>query len=251
MTEKIFFKNSKGDKLYGILSLVDKERSIVILCHGRTSSKNSPSILALEKKLNANKISTFRFDFYGHGESDGKFEDATVSEAADDISNAIKLLKKQGHKKIGLVGSSFGGAASILAASKSDDLSFLVLRAPVSDYYEKILSEKKRYPLEEWKKKRFIYHRNMKGKKFLLNYSFFEDIVSRKSYEIVKKIKIPVLIVHGDKDEQVPLSQSKKSAKLIKKCKLKIIKGADHIFSKPEHFNKVIEVVSDFIIKHS
>ncbi len=251
MNEKIFFKNSKGDRLCGILSLVDKERSIVILCHGRTSSKNSHSILALEKKLNANDISTFRFDFYGHGESDGKFEDATVSEAADDILKAIKLLKKQGHKKIGLRGSSFGGAASILAASQSDDLCFLVLIAPVSDYYGKISSERTKYPISKWKKKGFIDYINMKGKKFIVNYSFFEDICSIKSYEVVKKIKIPTLIIHGDKDKEVTLSQSKKSAKLIKKCKLKIIKGADHIFSKPEHFNKVIKIVSDFIIKHS
>jgi len=77
MKEKLFFKNSKGNKLCGILSSVNKDR-IIILCHGFSSNKDTQTFPILEKIFNKN-ISTFRFDFYGHGESEGKFEDITVS----------------------------------------------------------------------------------------------------------------------------------------------------------------------------
>lgn len=252
MQEKLFFENTKGSKLCGILSdsTSDKSRPIIILCHGFTTSKNGSSYIELEKILNKNKISTFRFDFFGHGESEGKFEDITISEAVDDILNAIKFLKSKGYFKIGLVGSSFGGMAGLLAASKTD-LFVLALKSPVSDYLGKLLAEKNRYPVETWKEKGFTYHINSKGKKFRLNYSFFEDAGKVSGYEAAKKIKIPTLIVHGDKDKSVPVEQSKKIASLIKNCRLEIIKGCDHKYSKLEDFKKMLDLISSFIIENS
>jgi len=83
-----------------------------------------------------------------------------------------------------------------------------------------------------------------------LNYSFFEDAKNNNGYEAAKKIKIPTLIVHGDKDESVPVEQSIKTAKLIENCKLEIIKGSDHYYSKPEDFDKMIKLVVDFIVEN-
>ncbi|MBI2129769.1 alpha/beta fold hydrolase [Candidatus Woesearchaeota archaeon] len=253
MQEKLFFENSKGNKLCGILSnpTASKDRPIIILCHGFSSSKDSKTFVELEKILNEKGISTFRFDFYGHGESEGKFEDVTISEAVDDVLNAIKFLKQKGYKKIGLMGSSFGGMASLLAASKTNDLYVLALKSPVSDYLREIIAQISKYPLNVWKKQGFIYYTNSKGNKFRLNYSFFEDAKTVSGYEAAKKIKIPTLIVHGDKDESVPIEQSIKTAKLIKNCKLEIIKGADHRYTNPEHFEKMLSLVSGFIIENS
>src|SRR3989344_1347443 len=115
MMEKLFFNNAKGNKLCGILSNTGCEKDkIVILCHGFSSSKDSRTYVELEKIFNNKGLAIFRFDFYGHGESEGKFEDITLSEAAHDIEQAFSFLWKKGYKKIYLVGSSFGGAASVL-----------------------------------------------------------------------------------------------------------------------------------------
>lgn len=253
MQEKLYFKNSRGNRLCGILSdpTPGKEKPIIILCHGHSSSKETNTFIQLEKILNSNGISDFRFDFYGHGESEGKFEDATISEAVDDVLNAIKFVKQKGYKKIGLVGSSFGGMASLLAASKTNDLYALVLKSPVSDYSGKIITQETKYPIDVWKKQGFIYYTNSKGEKLRLNYSFFEDAKTVSGYEAAKKIKIPALIVHGDKDEDVPVEQSRKTAKLIKNCRLEIIEGADHRYTNPEHFENMLKLVSEFIIDDS
>lgn len=253
MQEKLFFKNSKGDKLCGVLSnpTGNKERPIIILCHGFTTGKESFTCVRLEKLLNQKNISTFRFDFFGHGESEGKFEDITVSEAVDDILKAIKLVKKKGYLRMGLVGSSFGGLASILAASKTNDLFVLALKAPISDLLGKLISQNNRYPVEKWKDKGFLYHKNDAGKKFKLNYSFFEDAKKTNGYDVAKKIKIPTMIIHGDKDESVPIEQSKKLASLIENCRLEIFKGCDHKFSKQEDFNKMLNLITEFIVENS
>ena len=66
-----------------------------------------------------------------------------------------------------------------------------------------------------------------------------------------ENIEIPTLVVHGDLDEAVPVEQSIKISKILQNSKLAIIKGADHRYSDPGLFNKMIKVISDFIIKNS
>lgn len=251
--EKVYFKNSKGNNLCGILSnpTLSKEKPVIILCHGFSTSKDSQTYKRLEEILNNHQISTFRFDFFGHGESEGKLEDITISEAVDDILNAIPFLEKEGYFKIGLFGSSFGGISSIIAASKTNDLFILALKSPVSNYKEKGLVTKTKEELEEWREKGYRYYESGDGRKLRLNYTFFEDFENNDGYEAAKKIKIPTLIVHGDKDGAVPVEQSKKTTNLIKNCRLEIIKGADHRYSNPEHFEKMIGLISQFIIKNS
>ncbi len=246
--EKIYFKNSKGDRLCGILSnpTGKKEEPIVILCHGLGTDKESKTYTRLQAILNKKNISTFRFDFFGHGESEGKFEDITVSEGVDDVFNAIDFLKKQGYLKMGLFGSSFGGMTSIIAGSKINDLSVLTLRSPVSDYEEVACLRHSQEELEGWKEKGYNYFKGRSGEK-KLKYSFFEDFRNNNGYEAAGKIKIPTLIVHGEKDEIVPVNQSKKTAGLIENCKLEVIKGADHGYTKKEDFERMIKIVSEFI----
>ena len=253
MKEKIFFKNSKGKKLWGILSnpTSQREKPIIILCHGFSTSKDGRTYVRLEEILNKKGISTFRFDFFGHGESEGKFEEITTSEAADDVQNAIKFLKESGYKKICLVGSSFGGMASIIAASKTDDVYALALKSPVSDYIGMSVDQHNEQEIKNWEEKGFIDINGVDDEKRKLNYSFYKDAERINGYDAAKKIKIPTLIVHGDRDETVPIEQSKRTASLIENCRLEIIEGGDHKYSREEHFEKLLDLISKFIIKHS
>ncbi len=251
MEEKLYFKNSNGLNLCGILSnpSSDSKKTIIILCHGFGSSKNSRTYVELQRRLNKFQLSTFRFDFFGHGESEGKFKDITISEAIDDILCAIKLLKSKSYSELGLIGSSFGGIASIITASKVNDLFVLALKSPVSNFEDKFLATTSKEAMDKWKKKGYHYYVRSDGERKKINYTFFEDCKNNDGYDAAKKIKIPTLIVHGDNDESVPISQSKKTATLIQRCTLKIIRGADHQYSKPEDFEKMIELISKFIVK--
>lgn len=253
MNEKIFFENSKGQKLCGILSNPTslKDKPVIVLCHGFSTSKDGRTYVRLEEILNNSGISTLRFDFFGHGESEGKFEELTLSEAIDDIQKAIKLLKDAGYTKIGLFGSSFGGMASIVTASDTHDLYVLALKSPVSDYLGILLARISEQELKDWKKDGVIHFTGTESEHLKLNYSFFEDTTNISAYDMARKIKIPTLIVHGNKDETVPVEQSKKTADLIENCQLKIIEGGDHTYSKAQDFEKLLDLVSKFIIQNS
>ncbi len=270
--EKIYFENSNGVKLCGLLSepvrLTEtakindfrvQETTVsctdaykltpvsVIVCHGFGSSKNGSTPPALQEIFDRNAITTLRFDFFGHGESGGNFSEITISEAVDDILNAIKFLKKRGYDKIGLAGSSFGGISSTIAASKSEDLFALALKSPVSDYYELERLRMGDKGIDVWKRKGYVDYEN--GMK--LKYSFFEDFKNNNAYEAAKRIKIPTIVVHGDADDVVPVEQSVKLSKIIKKCRLEIIRGGDHNFSDNNDFNKAVVIISEFMVNEA
>lgn len=247
MEKKLFFNNSIGNRLCGILSnpTRDKTKPIIILVHGFNSGKNSSTNIALVEKLNKNKISSFRIDLFAHGESEGDFKNLTQSEAVDDVIQAVKYLKSLGYVKIGLEGSSFGGLATIMAASKSKDIYLIALKCPVSSYFEfKKYTNKKL--IENWRKNGYSYRQ---GKK--LNFTFYQDIKNNIAYNIANKIKIPTLIVHGDADNEVPVEQSIKLSKLIPNCQLKIIKTAGHRFQEGNTKEEMINTIIDFIVKNS
>lgn len=251
--KKVSFTNTKGDRLVGIISnkVRSKDKPIIILAHGFTSSKDSGTYTTLAEELEKQDIASFRFDFFAHGESEGNFADITVSEAVDDILQAIKYLKIQGYKHIGLMGSSFGGLSSIMAASKTNDLFILALKSPVSNYLQKEIETKTEKELDEWKEKGYRYYVDNKGKKYKLNYTFFEDFENNNGWEIAHKIKVPTLIVHGNKDKAVPYQHSVRVSKLFPNCILHTVKNANHFYEKQEQFREMTDTLTNFIVKHS
>lgn len=252
MQNKYFFQNSKGDKLCGLLTTPDQPTDVIaVLCHGHSSSKNSNGWVVLEPILVENKIAVFRFDFYGNGESEGKFEDGNVSENVDDTLKAIAFVKDKGYKRIILVGSSFGGLTSNITASKTNDLAALVLKCPVSDYREVQIQRYGPSGLKEWKEKGYAtadYLNHGVDRNLTLNYSFVEDYEKYDAYTEAEKIKVPTLIVHGTADESVPFSQSQKLAAHIPLATLVPIEGSDHRYTDPQKFKEMTKVISDFII---
>ena len=61
--EKIIYSTYNGLKLCGILNIVNSTKRIVVICHARTSSKDSRPTTRLAEELSRNNINNFRFDF--------------------------------------------------------------------------------------------------------------------------------------------------------------------------------------------
>jgi len=146
------------------------------------------------------------------------------------------------------MGSSFGGLACIMTAGRTHDLFALALKSPVSDYLGLIIARDHEIDIPTWRRKGFIAVEGTGGETLRLNYSFFADAEKVQAYALAGSIEAPTLIVHGDGDKTVPLAQSQKACGLIPRCRLEVIEGADHVYSIPEHFEKMIHLLSDFII---
>ena len=248
MQEKVFYQNSNGQKMCGILSNNSDSLNspIVIISHGFTSSKNTQSWGNLVQLLNDKGIATFRIDLFAHGESAGKLEDITTSKAVDGIMKAIELVKNRGYQKIGLLGSSFGGISSIMAASKFPEIVFLALRCPVCDYKQELLQNLGNERIEKWKVTGITKIKDA-GKYHRLKYSLYDDIKNNEPYKVVDKINCPVFIVHGDQDTCVPVTQSRKFVKLVKNGRIHEIKDADHWFPEGHQRSEMVKKMYEFI----
>jgi len=241
----IYFKNSNGQKLCGIISnpksnSIKESDTVIIMCHGLGSNKDDTSYITLQDKINASGITTFRMDLLGHGESDGEFDDLTLTETIDDILCAKHELERIGYKNIGFIGTSFGGVGGIMVASL-EQFKFLVLISPPTHYDISEMVKSSIYILRELIKVNKVTEK----KKAHPNMKFFRDYGSHDSYDAAKKITAPVLIIHGNKDNIVPLAKSRKLQKMIKGSKLKVVRDADHNYTTAQ--GKLVKEVMIFV----
>ncbi len=249
METQLTFTNSKGDKLSAVLNLVSDQSLTMIISHAFGNFKEG-SAKKLSEKLGTHGINSFRFDFYGHGESEGDINKITISEGVDDIHSAIKYLKSIDLSKIGLMGISFGGACSILAAAREPDTVCLALRAPVADFYIRELMFRSKEELAAWKENQSREFPKGDGTKGHLGYGFFEDSKNNRGLIEAANITAPTFIVHGDHDERVPLILSQMLQKVIPECELKIILNADHVFTNKDQREESLDSMIEFVAKY-
>jgi hypothetical protein len=210
------------------------------MCHGLGHNKDDIVYTTLQDKINSQGIPTFRIDLLGHGESDGEFDDLTLTETIDDILCAKHELEKRGYRNIGFIGSSFGAVGGIMAASM-ESFTFLVLISPPTYYDIAEMIKSSIFILKEL----IIVNKNTQKKNAHPNMRFFRDYGSHDSYAAAEKISAPVLIIQGDKDKMVPLAKSLELRKRIKNSQIKIFKGADHQYTKAQQ--QLIDEVAKFV----
>ncbi|HLD05564.1 MAG TPA: alpha/beta fold hydrolase [Candidatus Nanoarchaeia archaeon] len=242
--QKVYFKDTNGNRVCGILSIPNRASTLVITSHGFTSNKDSKIYRELQEELNTQGIGTLRYDYYGRGESDGKFEETTLTKTLASLQAAIQYAQTQCNT-ITLVGASFGGLLSLLAAARDPSIQALVLKSSVIDpilFWKQRLTPER---IERWKKEGILHYDDC-GERFDLNYTFWEDLQMYHTLDEAKNIHCPTLIMHGDQDTVVPISQSQTLARLLN-TPLHVVHGADHNYVNPEQYNEMKKVLIDFI----
>ncbi|MBX3235679.1 MAG: alpha/beta fold hydrolase [Nitrospiraceae bacterium] len=263
MEEAFSFTDSSGHRVSAILTAPDKGTDrIAVLCHGFLSQKNSTSNKALTRNLLDRGVATLRFDFFGHGESDGPFRVLTTTIGVDQALAALVLATRRGYRRLALVGSSFGGLVSILAAAEwavgnsrlptgMPPLSCLALKCPVVDFGEELRLELKETGMEEWRRTNSIPDLHGGPTRIPLDFAFYEDCLNRIAYEPARNIPTPTIIVQGDCDEYVPLHQSQRLHDALPGSKrLEMLPGADHQFTKSPDFQRMLSLITDWIVAH-
>lgn len=252
MEERFSFLDPHGHRVAAILTVPDGGTNrIAILCHGFLSSKTSSTNTTLTRILIEQDIATFRFDFFGQGESEGPFDQITISLAVEQAQRAVDLMRERGYRHIGLMGSSFGGLVAILTASQRTDLACLALKCPVVDFAEELRLEFGDDGMVHWKATDTIPNIMEGPDHITLHYAFYEDALRQIAYVPAQSITAPTVIVQGDKDEQVPLHQSRQLYDALRvKKHLELLPGADHQFTKGTDFTKMTQTIADWLIQH-
>ncbi|RPH47644.1 MAG: alpha/beta hydrolase [Desulfobacteraceae bacterium] len=211
---------SGGFRLHGILHLPSEENPpLVIGSHGFESSGDSPKQIALAEKCNKAGIAFFRFDHRGCGYSKGNFQEVTnIKSRYEDLISAYNTMMeiKATSNHTGLFGSSFGGTVCLLAAEIIRPSSIVTFAAPVrSSAIAEAINK-----LDISEKTRSFFHRS--------NFQF----------DISDKLALTdhILVVHGDCDSIVPVSNALEIYRDVSEPKkLLIQQGGDHLMSNPVH----------------
>ncbi len=221
---KVSFLNKQKEKLIGILEGQGKKG--VVLLHGFTGNKAGMNPFA---DFLRDEFLTLRFDFSGNGESEGVFEEATYSKETDDALAAVDFMKKRGCASIALVGHSMGAAVALLAGAKVDVV--VSLAGPSKPNPQRMTKYAR-----EWVNKE-------------LPKSFLDDLAKTDILAAVKKIKAPLLIVHGSSDSVLPVKEAYELDKLANNPKkLVILPGTDHDFG--EETPQVLQEVREWLQKY-
>jgi pimeloyl-ACP methyl ester carboxylesterase len=252
--QALTFSDPSGHSVSAVLATPAQPTDrAVVLCHGFLSNKNSTTNRTLTARLLENGIATFRFDFFGQGDSEGPFERITLSTALGQALGALEAVETRGYRQVGLMGSSFGGLVATLAASRAaangHRLSALALKCPVPDFPEMLRLEFGEAGMERWRQGNEIPDVTGGVKPVRLRHAFYEDCLAYDAYKAAEGIQAPVLIVQGDRDEYVPLSQSQRLYDALNgRKRLEVLPGADHSFSRPEDFSRMIALLADWLI---
>lgn len=194
----------------------------VVIAHGFYNSKDSVLLQEIKNKL-LDEYDVFMFDFRGHGRSSGVFY--WTSKEEQDLEAGLDYLKGK-YDKIGLISFSLGASVSIDVLSRRESVDSFISVSAVSDV------DKVDYRLWEldWEND-IVYslfsQEGRKGKGVRPGPFWLKK---KKPVEEVKKISIPILYIHGDKDWVIRPwhSQALYAQTVSAKKDLVIIKGGPH-----------------------
>ena len=179
-----------------------------------------------------NKLGFIALEYSGHGKSSGKFTDGNISEWTRETYLLIKKTVKK--NKIFFIGSSMGAWISLnqFKFFKNQINGFLGIGS-APEFLENLMWKKFTKKMKAETIKKGIYHLKHGNYTYPITLQLLRD--GRKNKIFNKKIrsKIKVTMVHGQKDEVVPLSYSRKILKIFTNAKKKLVtvKNGDHSLS--------------------
>jgi pimeloyl-ACP methyl ester carboxylesterase len=194
-----------------------------------------------------------RFDYSGHGESNGRFKDGTVSRW---LEEAMAVFDAHARGAQIVIGSSMGGWIALLLArslaqrpNPSARLAGLVLIAPAPDFTEELMwaqfSPEAKREIEE--KGSWLRPSAYGEDPYPITRALIED--GRKHLLLDKPIEVgcPVRILQGVKDPDVPYAHAMKLAACLAQddVVLTLVKDGDHRLSRPEDLERLIRTITE------
>ena len=231
MTKFYYLKLSKSKKIR-YLKHMQKDSDYIVFLHGFMSDlegKKPKFFLNFAKK---NKLGFIALEYSGHGKSSGKFTKGNISKWTRETYLLLKKTIKK--NKIFFIGSSMGAWISLnqFKFFKNQIKGFLGIGS-APEFLENLMWKKFTKKMKAETIKKGIYYLKHGNYTYPITLQLLSD--GRKNRVFNKKIKskIKVTMVHGQKDEVVPVSYSKKILKIFTnaKKKLVIVKNGDHSLS--------------------
>jgi pimeloyl-ACP methyl ester carboxylesterase len=218
----------------------------IIWCGGFRSDMTGTKAAALHDWAQQHGRSFIRFDYSGHGESDGNFTDGNISTWLHDALTFIAAEERPV-----LVGSSMGGWIALLAALRRS-VSGLVLLAPAPDFTERLMwaqfSAQQRADIQAHGRL-VVSSEYAPGDPTILTRDLIEDGRRHLILDRPIAIEAPVRIIHGQRDPDVPWPQSIELAERLSgpDVLVHLRKDGDHRLSRPQDIAFLVAAVANLV----
>ena len=242
-----YFKTSNTGRIR-FLKIIKKNQTYVVFLHGFMSDlegEKPKNFLNFSKKYN---LGFLALEYSGHGKSSGKFTNGNISKWSKQTHLLIKKIVKKNN--FILIGSSMGAWISLnqFKFFKNQIKGFLGIGS-APEFLENLMWKKFTKKMKQETQKKGIYRLKHGNYEYPITYQLIKD--GRKNRVLNKPINIEtrVTMVHGEKDEVVPVSYSKKVLKIFPKAqkKLIVIKNGDHSLSTKKWLKIITKELKSFI----
>lgn len=245
---KEFYIDDDGIRLHAKLDMPEgiqegEKCPLVIVIHGFTGHMEERHIIAVSECINSVGFASLRVEMYGHGQSEGKFEDHTLYKWVTNALAVVDYAKTLDFvSDLYLCGHSQGGLLTMLIGGmRADDFKAIIPLSPA------------------WMIPDGAREGSLLGNSFdpchipdllesgplRLNGNYIRVAQTIHPEEEIQRYHGPVLIVQGDRDEAVPLEYAKKAEQLYENAKLVIVPGDTHCFD--HHLEAMTEAVKEFL----
>ena len=224
---------------------------MVIFCHGFGGTKDGALFELIADTLQAHGIASIRFDFNGHGESEGEFKDMTVPNEIEDAKRVAEYVRDLRYVDgMAIVGHSQGGVvASMTAGQLSKELGSpafqaVVLMAPAAVLRDDAIRGNtmgKMYdPFDPGEYVELWGGMKLGGK-------YIRTAFSLPIYETAAKYQGPALVIHGNADRVVPYTYGERYHQIWPQSQLVIQEYFDHGFS--QNIYRTTDIAAEYLIK--
>ena len=205
-------------------------------------------------------ILAVRYDNRGYGQSGGRAESATLTDYAEDVRAVVKWVadrKDVDDKRIALIGHSEGAWVGMLAAGRDDRIAALVMLAGAGTTGAELLLEQQQTALNtmglspEERASRVALQKQIHGAvttgkgwetipaatRRQADTPWFQSVLLFDPARTIRRVKQPMLLVHGALDQQVAVSQAERLVDLARKesrsksVELVVVKGVNHLLT--------------------
>ena len=224
---------------------------MVIFCHGFSGTKDGPMFELICDTLQAHGIASIRFDFNGHGQSEGEFKDMTVPNEIEDAKKVVEYVSSLPYVNgLAIAGHSQGGVVAAMTAGELSEalgkpaFKAVALMAPAAVLREDAIKGNtmgKMYdPFDPGE-----YIELFGGLKLGGNY--IRTAFTLPIYETAAKYQGPAIIVHGNGDRVVPYTYGERFHQIWPGSEYYMQEYFDHGFS--QNIYRSTDLVAQFLIK--
>ncbi|HEU5016961.1 MAG TPA: alpha/beta hydrolase [Pseudolabrys sp.] len=220
---------------------------------GFKSDMRGTKAMALDQWATKEGRACIRFDYSGHGESGGDFNDGTIGRW---LAESVAVYGRFAKGPQVVIGSSMGGWLALLLARSLKDrasaapMAGMVLIAPAVDFTEELMWRRFPADIKEAIEKSGVWMRPSQydEEPYPITKGLIEEGRKHLMLQELIESRCPVHILQGVKDPDVPWQHAVELVSRFSRddVVLTLIKDGDHRLSRPEDIERLIAAVAEF-----